>query len=191
VRLLYVGTLWKVKGAHVLLRAAAALLPMKLEVHVIGDGPERPALESLAADLGIASAVVFHGQVPRDKLAAHYVQADLLCVPSVSEAFSLVTLEAMLCALPVVGSNTGGIPSLVTEGETGHLATPGDATSLAQCIRRAAASRDHLAALGARGLARARNDFTWPAIADRLSALAEEAAYDRASSAPLAHGTVL
>jgi glycosyltransferase involved in cell wall biosynthesis len=189
LRLLYVGSLWNVKGVDVFLRAAAALLPLKFSIHLIGDGPERRALEALAADLGIGSAVIFHGPAPREQMAAHCAQADLLCVPSLSEAFSTVTLEAMLCGLPVVGSNTGGIPALITEGETGHLATPGDAASLAQCIRKATVSRDHLAALGANGQARARSDFTWHAIGDRLSALAEKALCDL-PLVNLTHGTV-
>jgi glycosyltransferase involved in cell wall biosynthesis len=191
LRLLYVGSLWRVKGPEVLLRAAAALRPLDAEVHVIGEGPEGRALKSLAAELGISDSVIFHGHVPRESLAAHYSRADLMCVPSLSEALSLVTLEAMLCGLPVVGSNTGGIPSLVSDGETGYLATPGDPASLASCIRKAARSREHLASLGALGQARARADFAWPVIGGRLSALAEETVARTAASGSVANGAAL
>ena len=173
LRILYVGSLWRVKGVETLLRAAAALSPRNVAISLVGDGPLRGDLEALAAELGLAESVVFHGQVRRQDLASQYRQADLLCVPSLSEALSLATLEAMFCGLPVVGSNTGGIPSLVTHGVTGHLAVPGDVAGLAECIRKAAASRDHLATLGERGLERARSEFGWPVIADKLNALVQ------------------
>jgi glycosyltransferase involved in cell wall biosynthesis len=173
LRILYVGSLWRVKGVEALVRATAMLSNRPVSVTLIGDGPERSSLEALAARLGLAKTITFHGQVPRHDLARHYHEADVLCVPSLSEALSLATLEAMFCALPVIASNVGGIPSLVTDGETGHLVAPGDVRGLADGIRRASASQEHLAALGERGVRRAQSDFGWPVIADKLNALAE------------------
>jgi len=189
LRLLYVGSLWSVKGADVLLRAAALLgraspAAMHSTVTLVGDGALRDDLSRLAAALGISDRVEFRGKVPRESMAGVFAQADVLCVPSRSEAFSVATLEGMWCGLPVVGSRTGGLPALIEDGTTGYLSTPGDPSSLAECLLKAATSCEHLADLGARGLAKARNGFGWPDIARRLAALAEEAA----ALAPLGGG---
>jgi glycosyltransferase involved in cell wall biosynthesis len=174
--LLYVGSLWRVKGADVLLHAAADLQQRAVAVRLrlVGEGPEHAALQALAASLGLAN-VEFHGQVPRQALLPFYREADVLCVPSRSEALSIVSLEAMLCGVPVVGSNTGGIPFIVEDGVNGCLAPPGDARALADGIRRAASSREHLAQLGARGFATARERFSWAAVSCQLDALLQEA----------------
>jgi glycosyltransferase involved in cell wall biosynthesis len=176
VHLLYVGSLWHVKGADVLLKAAGDLQRQgrAVKLSLVGDGRERASLQILAASLNLTD-VVFHGQVPRRALMPYYCSADILCVPSRSEALSIVTLEAMLCGLPVVGSDTGGIPFIVEDGINGHLATPGDAQALAVGIGQAASSREHLAQLGARGFATARERFSWAKVSQQLDALLREA----------------
>jgi glycosyltransferase involved in cell wall biosynthesis len=178
LRLLYVGSFWNVKGIDVLLRAMAQLgqAPgMPVQVTLVGEGALAGELAGLAKSLAIADAVTFAGRIERHRLAAIYGKADVLCVPSRSEALPTVAMEAMLCSVPVVGSNTGGIPMLVEDGATGYLAAPGDPTSLAEGLRKAAASREHLAALGARGLAKLHRSFGWPEVARQLRGLANEA----------------
>lgn len=188
LRLLYVGSLWKVKGIDVLLRAVAMLkdadrksAPSRgaeisggVTLTLIGEGTLRDDLKRLTEALGITDKVLFAGRVPRRELAGRYAQADILCVPSLSESLPTVVMEAMLCGLPVVGSDTGGIPSLVEPGVTGYLATPGDAGSLADSITKAAASREHLAQLGAQGFLRAHQRFGWNHVAQQLVELARD-----------------
>ena len=185
LRILYVGSLWSLKGIDVLLRALALLVTepahpsavggggphRRFVLTLIGEGGERARLEKLIGELGTADCVRFLGRMPRRELAAQYLQADLLCVPSLSEALSNVTLEGMLCGLPVVGSNTGGIPFLVEDGISGYLAVPGDPTALAAAIAKAASSRTNLAELGGEGFRKARRQFGWPEIADQLEEL--------------------
>ncbi|WP_053076490.1 glycosyltransferase family 4 protein [Caenimonas sp. SL110] len=170
LQLLYVGGLLPIKGLDGLLKAAASHTSHRIELVLAGDGPERSHLEMLARSLGVNAK--FLGAVPRQELGARYRRADIVCLPSLSEALPLVILEAMVCGTPVVASNIGGIPSMVADGQNGHLATPGDAVALEQALSRAAASREHLALLGATGWARARKDFSWPAIGKQLEALA-------------------
>ena len=175
LRLLYVGSLWSVKGVDVLIRAVAELnaIPtgMAVSLTLIGEGTLRHELEGLVAALGLEKQVSFLGRVPRRNLLPHYQAADILCVPSISEALPTVALEAMLCGLPVVGSNTGGIPFLVNEGVNGYLATPGDVASLGRAIAKAAASRGHLAELGEQSFIKARAGFGWAGIAIQLAEL--------------------
>jgi glycosyltransferase involved in cell wall biosynthesis len=172
LRLLYVGGLTRLKGVDVLLRAVAASGRGDASLTMVGEGPDEARLRRLAAELGIEERVRFAGSHPRRCLFEFYLRTDILCIPSLSEPLPTVGLEGMLCGLPVVGSRTGGIPSLVEDGENGLLAAPGDAPGLAACIRDLASSRERLAAFGAKGRARALDRFAWPRIAEDLKQIA-------------------
>ena len=91
---------------------------------MVGDGPDAGAAEKLAEELGVADDVLFVGQQRHvvDYLAA----ADLLLLPSETESFGLVALEAMSCEVPVVASRTGGLPEVVTDGVSGWLLPVGE-----------------------------------------------------------------
>jgi N-acetyl-alpha-D-glucosaminyl L-malate synthase BshA len=97
---------------------------VKARLVMVGDGPERAHVEHRARALGIHAACAFVGKQPQivDYLSA----ADVLLLPSEQESFGLAALEAMACEVPVVASRTGGIPEVVTDGETGFLSAVGD-----------------------------------------------------------------
>ncbi len=100
---------------------------------LIGDGPERTEAEHLCRTLGLCEAVHFIGKVlaTAELLSA----ADIFLLPSQNESFGLAALEAMSCGVPVVASNVGGIPEVVSHGENGYLAEPGDVDRMARyCI---------------------------------------------------------
>src|SRR6185503_13197362 len=86
---------------------------------MVGDGSERPNCEHRARKLGISDRCVFVGKQP--KIADYLSAADVLLLPSEQESFGLAALEAMACEVPVVASRVGGIPEVVTDGETGFL----------------------------------------------------------------------
>jgi len=177
LRLLFVGSLWSVKGGDILIRAAAALRARsnrRVVLTLIGEGVCRKQWTELAASLGSAEDVQFVGQVARGNLARYYAGADVLCIPSLSEALPTVAMEAMLCGLPVVGSNTGGIPMLVQDGSNGYLAIPGEAEDLVACLTKAGSSREHLAQMGGQGLHKVRAEFSWREISQQLNALARD-----------------
>jgi glycosyltransferase involved in cell wall biosynthesis len=101
---------------------------------IVGDGPERLALERQAADLDVATAVTFAGTVyPSDVVLA---QADVFVFPSLNEPQGLALLEAYAARVPVVASRTGGIPEMLDHGLDGLLVDPGDAAGLAAALRR-------------------------------------------------------
>lgn len=103
-------------------------LPARLVL--VGDGPDRPRAQTRAQELGVEDDVVFLGKhTSVDELLAC---ADLFLLPSESESFGLVALEAMACGVPVVASRVGGIPEVVSDGETGVLAAVGDVSGMAQ-----------------------------------------------------------
>jgi glycosyltransferase involved in cell wall biosynthesis len=131
-----VARLSPVKDHPTLLRAIAALRPSLPALHavLVGGGPERERLESLATQLGIADAIHFAGQRAPLPNLHHLFDVSVLC--STSEAFPNSVIEAMAASRPVVATSVGGVPDAVRDGVTGLLVPAGDAGRLADAIRR-------------------------------------------------------
>jgi len=102
-------------------------VPSKLLM--VGDGPERTAAEQLSRELGVANDIRFLGK--QDAIEEILSVSDLFIIPSGSESFGLAALEAMACKVPVVSSNTGGLPELNVDGVTGFLSDVGDVDAMA------------------------------------------------------------
>lgn len=126
---LFVGRLDEEKRIHELLRAAA-LLP-DLRVELVGDGVCRPALTALADQLGITDRVHFLGFVSDEELVDAYRRCSVFCMPGVAELQSLATMEAMAAGKPVVAADAVALPHLVLSGRNGWLYPPGDVAALA------------------------------------------------------------
>jgi D-inositol-3-phosphate glycosyltransferase len=176
--LLFVGRIQPLKAPDVLLRAAAEMLAAdpsrreRLTVAVLGgpsgSGLERPrALEELAGQLGIADVVRFRPPVSRQELADWYRAADLVAVPSHSESFGLVAVEAQACGTPVVAARVGGLPTTVSDGVTGLLVDGHDPRVWA---RELAGLLDDPLRRRRMGVAAASwaSRFSWDATADAL-----------------------
>lgn len=130
--LLFVGMFAPVKNLDLLLRAyARARDQVNAPLTLAGDGPLRPALESLAEELGIAELVHFVGAQRRREVAALMGRAVALVLPSLSEGWGVVVAESLACGTPVVASRVGGIPEIVGSDEAGILVAPGDENALA------------------------------------------------------------
>jgi glycogen(starch) synthase len=178
--LLSVGRLEASKGFHVLLRALAALRDHGgLEGHtwrsvVLGDGPYRPTLQRLAADLGIQGHVHFLGRVSDQEMHAWHELATLFVHPTLYEGSSLVTLEAMSHRRGVVASAAGGIPDKVRPGRNGWLVTPGDPAGLAAAISGALSDLARLTHYGLAGREIVETEFSWSAAGDQTVALYRE-----------------
>lgn len=97
---------------------------------LVGDGPERVRAELMCREHGTCHAVTFLGSLPL--IEEVLVGADLFLLPSESESFGLAALEAMACHVPVIATDVGGLPEVVTHGETGYLAAVGDVESMAE-----------------------------------------------------------
>jgi len=96
---------------------------------LVGDGPDCNIAANMAHEMGISDRVVFAGIV--DEVSAVLQEADVLLLPSETESFGLVALEAMAAGVPVVASNVGGLPEVVSHGECGFLAQLGDTDAMA------------------------------------------------------------
>ncbi len=131
---------------------------------MVGDGSERPNAEHRARCLNIADKCSFVGKQPNivDYLSA----SDVLLLPSEQESFGLAALEAMACEVPVIASRVGGIPEVVTDGETGFLSAVGDVDKMAEDAARLVADEKLRKKMGARArasaISRYRTDIVIP-----------------------------
>jgi len=186
--LLFVGRLVERKGVHVLLDAMASSGDA-VRLDVVGDGPERAALEARARSSGIAHRVRFHGLVPADALASHFDACDALVLPAIvdakgdTEGLGVVLIEALSRGRPVIASAVGGIPDVVRDGETGLLVPPGDAPALARAIDALASDPARAQALAEAGQRHVEREFSWPTIVERLTAVYASAARRRRAGA--------
>jgi glycosyltransferase involved in cell wall biosynthesis len=131
------GRLVRVKGFDLLLAALPRVLSELTDAHVVlvGDGPEREALQAQATRLGVADRVVFAGAVrSAGEVLEHLAAADVCAAPSRNEGMGRALVEAMALGLPVVGAAVGGIPDVVGSDEAGRLVPAGDAEALAAAL---------------------------------------------------------
>jgi D-inositol-3-phosphate glycosyltransferase len=183
--LLFVGRIQPLKGADVAVQVLAELIgdgtgdPPTL---VVVGGPSGPRgedsyreLTELADRTGVAERVRFVPPQPHEVISTYYRAADVCLVPSRSESFGLVALEAGACGTPVVASNVGGLTTLVDHGRTGFLVERREPSDFADYVRRILADPGAAATMSARAAAQAL-EYSWKDAADRLAALHEELA---------------
>jgi starch synthase len=178
---IFVGRITRQKGVPVLLRAAANLDPAAQLVLCAGqpDTPELAAeVESLVADLRAArSGVIWIPEMlPKRAVIQLLTHATVFACPSLYEPLGIVNLEAMACGTAVVASAVGGIPEVVSDGETGLLVPPDDTEALADALNSLLRDPARAAALGRAGRERAVAEFGWQAVAAQTAALYAELA---------------
>ena len=144
---------------------------------LVGDGPERPRVLLRAEELGVRDKVLFLGK----HTSVHELLscADLFLLPSASESFGLVALEAMACGAPVVASNIGGLPEVIEAGTTGYMFDVGDIQGMAEAGVRVLADDDLRASMSEAGRVLAEERFS----ADRVVPLYEQY-YEQVLGAP-------
>lgn len=166
--LLFVGRLVPYKGIDVLLRALPGL---DADLVIVGDGRDRPSVQSTIAELGLGDRVRLTGDVSDETRLAWLHASDVLVLPSTTrqEAFGLAQLEAMLCGRPVVSTDLPtGVPWVNVHGQTGLVVPPGDVVALRDALAHLLADGELRTALGRAAYARARAVFA----ADRMCAAA-------------------
>lgn len=173
--LLFVGNSEDYNKGVVYLLRAMAMLPAALNAHLylVGGPSATPRIAPAEIErLGIGDRVTIVGRVSERALAAWYRRAQVLVSPSLYEGFGLPAAEAMACGTPVIASDGGALPEVVADGETGRVVPVGDAAALADAIGDLLATPERCRELGARGVERVIERFTW-----RGTALATEMLY--------------
>ena len=177
-RILFVGRLIERKGLPYLIEAMDLLpsgLPVRLDI--VGAGDQRPLLERLVEDKGLAERVFFRGRIPYEELAELYAGCDVFVLPAIvdsrgdTEGLGVVLVEAMSYQKPVIATNVGGIPDIVRHNETGILVERRDPQALAQAIEAVLTDDPWARKLGKAGLAYVKEYFSWPRIVDQVMAL--------------------
>ncbi len=173
----FTGRLAREKGVETLLRALAHArreVP-RARLRVVGDGPLRPGLERLAAELGLGDAVEFTGWLPLEQIEAQLADAWALVAASMwAEPLGLTAVEAVVRGIPVVASATGGLAETVEHGVTGLLFPNGDADALAECLADVATSRAFSSGLSPQVVERAQAEHDLGRHVDWLRARLEE-----------------
>ncbi len=172
-RVVFVGRLARQKGVRHLVEAAALLRSPGVRVVLVGDGPERPLVETLIDRHGLRDRVTVTGVEPHDQVPAVLTGADLVVLPSVYEELGSVLVEAMHAGAAIVASDTGGIPDAV--GDAAVLVPPADPPALAAAIDRVLGDPQRAAELRRRAAARA-SAYDWEPLADRVLDLYERCA---------------
>jgi D-inositol-3-phosphate glycosyltransferase len=178
--LLFVGRLQPFKGPDVAIRALAAAVRMAPEVTaktilgVVGgpggpsSGPEEVGrLMELAAASGVADRVLFFPPQPHERLADFYCAADVVLVPSRTESFGLVALEAQACGTPVIATSAGGLKQIVLDGVTGYLVKGHDPDDYARRIIRLLSDPVQAARFGTEAVRHAGR-FSWDTTASEV-----------------------
>jgi len=179
--LLFVGRLERLKGVETILRALALAADRRhqdVRLLVLGEDSrdaaqsEKDRLRELAAELGIADRVDFLGSVAHHELPYFYAAAEACLMPSYTESFGLVGLEAQACGCAVIASNVAGLASVVRDGVTGYLVDGHEPAEWADRISRLLNDSENAEQMGRRGVLLAQR-FPWSLTADRVWAAME------------------
>ena len=178
-RILFVGRLVEKKGVKYLIQAMPRVLSDRpgAKLTIVGDGPDLAELRSLVDQLQLTPWVTFAGAVPNEKLGEYYRNNDIFVAPSIldragdTEALGVVILEAAASGTPIVATNVGGIPDIISDGVTGLLAEEANPDQLAAAILRIASDPKlgQRLALNARRLV--EQEFSWDSVIDRFDTL--------------------
>jgi glycosyltransferase involved in cell wall biosynthesis len=167
--ILFVGKLHAVKGVNYLIQAMNVIRQKepKTRLILVGDGEERRDLEKLTSSLNLADSVTFVGKVPNEKVPQYMAAADIFVLPSLSEGFPMVIVEAMASGLPIVTTNVTGLPEIVHNGENGLLVEPKNSVELAEKILLLLQDDELRGDIAQNNRQRAK-DYTWEKVVDNL-----------------------
>jgi glycosyltransferase involved in cell wall biosynthesis len=173
--ILTVTRLTKQKSIDTLVAALAILRERgsAARLKIIGNGPERAALEQQTRALNLQDRVAFLGALPQAELPQHYASCAVFVLPSIREGMGLVLAEALLCGAPVIAANSGGVTDIVKDGETGLLFPARDARALADAIEKLLNDRARAARLAQNGAAWACARYTRAHVAEQFAEIYE------------------
>lgn len=159
------------KGVDTVIQSLPAILERvpNLRYVVVGTGDDVERHRQLAEKTGVADRVCFLGAVDESRLRQCYASCDIFVLPSSSEGFGIVYLEAMHLSKPVIAANSGAAPEVVKNSKTGLLVEYGNVSQLAEAVVRLCQRPDHRAALGNAGHQHLQANYTFPAFKRRMN----------------------
>lgn len=172
----------KKNGVDVLIRAIEEIkkIGTPIKLYIIGDGPERTALEKLANDLQLSRDIIFFGAVSYEEIPFYLRKADVFVRPSRSEGMGNSFIEALSVGIPIIGTPVGGIPDIIKDGETGLLCRVDDARDTAEKICMLLHNNMLAARMRENGRRLVERAFSWDAIAGSYARMFEKLLHARA-----------
>ena len=177
--ILFVGRLVEKKGVKYLIEAFSQL-PAKTQqesvLWIIGDGDERVALERQAKELGLSN-IEFWGQVPNDQLPHYYAAASIFVAPSIidskgdTEGQGVILLEAMASGIPIISTNVGGIPDVISHNETGLLVQANNSAELSEGILSLLNNKELIKELTRKAQLNVEENYVWPVVSEQFISL--------------------
>lgn len=163
-------------GVDILISAFALFLAREfldrtfsnVELHLVGDGPERVSLESLVASLGLSDSVKFFGAVPHESVPEELSNFDVYCALSRQESFGVAVIEASSCGLPVIVSDAGGLPEVVVHGQTGFITPVGDIEAICAAMQRLYHDRALRETMGKNGRDFVVKNYSWQVCTQKM-----------------------
>jgi len=133
---IFVGRFRPVKGVEYLIKSMEIIRQrdQSIRLVLVGEGPEEENLKSLTKQLKLEGCVEFVGQISTEKVPQYMAASDVFVLPSLSEGFPLVSLEAMASGLPIVATKVTGLPEIIEDGENGFLVEPRSPEQIAQKV---------------------------------------------------------
>ncbi|MGB9978574.1 glycosyltransferase family 4 protein [Methanobacterium sp.] len=173
-QILTVGYLIERKGFEYLIKAVKEVLKehKNVQLTIVGSGPLEKKLNNLIKELELADNAKIINNISDDELLSLYNLSDLFVLPSIvdsqgnTEGLGVVLLEAMACKLPVIGSDTGGIPDIILNGETGLLVPEKNISGLSNAILNLIENEVLMETLAINGYNRVKEKFSWEKIAE-------------------------
>ena len=172
-QILSVGYLIERKGFMYLISSINEVLKKyeNVKLKIIGSGPQEQQIKNHITELNLDKYVEIIGNISDDELLRLYNSSDLFVLPSIidsqgnTEGLGVVLIEAMACGLPVIGSNIGGIPDIIHEGETGLLFTQKNISELSKSIIKIIENPDLRERIANKGYQMVKSNFSWEKIA--------------------------
>ena len=168
--LLYVGRFIEIKNIPFLLEgfAQACREQNNLTLMLVGEGYLLHEMQQLASKHGIIEKVRFVGGMEQKQLPSYYSAADAFIITSHYDNFPNAVLEAMACGLPIIGTNVGGIPQQIADGENGFLIEPGNLLDLKMAILNLAKNSEKCQVMGRKNLFLVKNSYNWRVTCEKF-----------------------
>lgn len=178
IRIVTVARLVKEKGLDHGIDAVCSLIDqqpdMKIEYHIIGDGPLRKQLESKISEMGMINSILLRGEMRQDKIKDELDHSHIFMLPSIMESFGLVLLEAQAKGLPVVASKVGSTHEALKDGVSGFLVPPGDVGQLAKKIAVLSGDPERRSKMGKAGRQYVEENYNINQLNDQLVKIYEK-----------------
>jgi len=170
ILILYVGYLDEFKGIYELINAFNIIHSenRKVKLMMIGAGPKKDHLLKILTEMNIENEVIFTGRVEPQKIHKYYQAADIFVLPSYTEGLPVSVLEAMACGLPIVATDVGGIPEIITDGFNGFLIPPMNEKELCKKLRVLIADKIYREGFRQKSIEMIEDEFNFDKKLDKL-----------------------